>query len=507
MRVVPVTFSHFHYIVLSIYCNIILNQINTLYTLFMFLKLCSQKMQDVQGNPKQQLISELHNFAALGDKTRLATLLSHSPSLINETGKNGWTALMYATRNGHFETVQALLEKGCDKSMTNASNQTALDIAKFWGYKNIANLLANVKSGLEPFFLTSEIGEREIYFCRTLLDRKSEKRTDAKWLNIKQKQPTTVYILFSNLSPLVASDDEKDTSQFPKVKLHKLSYKDVKEYLEQPETITLIFLGVELQVKGSLPPTLKGKEASNGEDDSLVAWFALSMDATAADRFIQKHQECYFLHPPMPSLLQLSENEAGVIAQARSVLAWDSRYQFCPTCGSATKLEDGGYKKSCLKEDCLSHQGIHNTCYPRVDPVVIMQVIHPDGNHCLLGRKKRFPSGMFTCLAGFIEPGETIENAVRREVEEESGVKVGHVQYVSCQPWPMPSSLMIGCIAAAVSTEIKVDNIEIEDARWFSREEVLGILNKRNQSAFFVPPHQAIAHQLIKHWIGMNANL
>ncbi|CAI5787189.1 peroxisomal NADH pyrophosphatase NUDT12, partial [Podarcis lilfordi] len=467
----------------------------------------AKKMQDIQGNPKQQLISELHNFAAVGDKTRLATLLSHSPSLINETGKNGWTALMYATRNGHFETVQALLEKGCDKSMTNASNQTALDIAKFWGYKNIANLLANVKSGLEPFFLTSEIGEREIYFCRTLLDRKSEKRTDAKWLNIKQKQPTTVYILFSNLSPLVASDDGEDTSQYPKIKLHKLSYKDVKEYLEQPETITLIFLGVELQVRGSLLPTLKGKEASKGEDDSLVAWFALSMDATAADRFIQKHQECYFLHPPMPSLLQLSENEAGVIAQARSVLAWDSRYQFCPTCGSTTKLEDGGYKKSCLKEDCLSHQGIHNTCYPRVDPVVIMQVIHPDGNHCLLGRKKRFPSGMFSCLAGFIEPGETIENAVRREVEEESGVKVGHVQYVSCQPWPMPSSLMIGCIAAAVSTEIKVDNIEIEDARWFSREEVLGILNKRNQSAFFVPPHQAIAHQLIKHWIGMNANL
>ncbi|XP_061479513.1 NAD-capped RNA hydrolase NUDT12 isoform X4 [Rhineura floridana] len=421
--------------------------------------LCFMIMADIHGNPKQQLISELHNFAAVGDKARLAALLSHSPSLINETGKNGWTALMYAARNGHFETVQALLEKGCDKSITNSSNQTALDIAKFWGYKNIANLLANVKSGQEPFFLTSEVGEHEIYFCRTFLDRKSEKRIDTKWLNIKQKQPTTIYILFSNLSPLVTSVGE-DAFQYPKIKLHKLSYKDVKEYLEQTESITLIFLGVELQVKDSLLPTLNGKEASE-----------------------------------------------GVIAQARSVLAWDSRYQFCPTCGSATKLEDGGYRKFCLKEDCLSHQGIHNTCYPRVDPVVIMQVIHPDGNHCLLGRKKRFPPGMFTCLAGFVEPGETIENAVRREVEEESGVKVGHVQYVTCQPWPMPSSLMIGCITAAVSTEIKVDNIEIEDARWFSREEILEILNKRNQSAFVVPPHQAIAHQLIKHWIGMNANL
>uniref|UniRef100_A0ACB8EQC2 Peroxisomal NADH pyrophosphatase nudt12 n=2 Tax=Sphaerodactylus townsendi TaxID=933632 RepID=A0ACB8EQC2_9SAUR len=209
----------------------------------------------------------------------------------------------------------------------------------------------------------------------------------------------------------------------------------------------------------------------------------------------------------MPALLQFSENEAGIVAQARSVLAWHSRYQFCPTCGSATKLEDGGYKKVCLKEDCSSHVGVHNTCYPRVDPVVIMPVIHPDGNHCLLGRKKRFHPGMYTCLAGFVEPGETIENAVRREVEEESGVKVGQVRYVSCQPWPMPSSLMIGCIAFAVSTEIKVDNIEIEDAQWFSREQVMEFLNKKNQSAFFVPPHQAIAHQLIKHWVGMNASL
>ncbi|XP_053156516.1 NAD-capped RNA hydrolase NUDT12 isoform X2 [Hemicordylus capensis] len=326
-------------------------------------------MADIQGNPKQQLVAEFHNFAAAGDKTKLTTLLSHSPSLINETAKNGWTALMYAARNGQFEIVQTLLEKGCDKSLINKSNQTALDIAKFWGYKNIATLLTNVKYGQKPFFLSSETGDHDNFFCRTFLDRKR------------------------------------------------------------------------------------------------------------------------------------------VVAQARSVLAWDHRYRFCPTCGSGTKLEDGGYRKTCLKGDCPSHQGIHNTCYPRVDPVVIMQVIHPGGNHCLLGRKKRFPPGMFSCLAGFVEPGETIENAVRREVEEESGVKVGHVRYVSCQPWPMPSSLMIGCIAAAVSTEIKVDNIEIEDARWFSREQVVEVLNKRNQSAFFVPPHQAIAHQLIKHWIGMNASL
>ncbi|XP_053156512.1 NAD-capped RNA hydrolase NUDT12 isoform X1 [Hemicordylus capensis] len=462
-------------------------------------------MADIQGNPKQQLVAEFHNFAAAGDKTKLTTLLSHSPSLINETAKNGWTALMYAARNGQFEIVQTLLEKGCDKSLINKSNQTALDIAKFWGYKNIATLLTNVKYGQKPFFLSSETGDHDNFFCRTFLDRKSEKRVDSKWLDIKQKQPNTVYILFSNLSPLAISDDGHDSPQYPKVKLCRFCYKDVKEYLEQTEAVTLIFLGLELQGKDNLLPN--GKDANEDEDNSLVAWFALSIEAPAAESFIQKHKGCHFLQPPMPALLQLSENEAGVVAQARSVLAWDHRYRFCPTCGSGTKLEDGGYRKTCLKGDCPSHQGIHNTCYPRVDPVVIMQVIHPGGNHCLLGRKKRFPPGMFSCLAGFVEPGETIENAVRREVEEESGVKVGHVRYVSCQPWPMPSSLMIGCIAAAVSTEIKVDNIEIEDARWFSREQVVEVLNKRNQSAFFVPPHQAIAHQLIKHWIGMNASL
>nr|XP_056704396.1 NAD-capped RNA hydrolase NUDT12 [Euleptes europaea] len=467
-------------------------------------------MAGLQGNPKLQLISELHNFAAVGDKVRLTALLGHFPSLINETAKNGWTALMYAARNGHFEIVQALLEKGCDRNVTNKSNQTALEIAKFWGYKNIANLLANVKDGLEPFFLTSEAREHENYFCRTFLDRKSEKRVDSKWLNLKQKQPTSVYILFSNLRPLAVSSGGEDSSSYPRVKLRKLCYTDIKEYLEQTETTTLIFLGVELgielQVKGSFP-ILNSKGPDEDVDDGLVAWFALSIDATAAEEFTQKHQGCYFVHPPMPTLLQFSENEAGIVAQARSVLAWDSRYQFCPTCGSATKLEDGGYKKACLKEDCPSHEGVHNTCYPRVDPVVIMQVIHPDGNHCLLGRKKRFLPNMYTCLAGFVEPGETIENAVRREVEEESGVKVGQVRYVSCQPWPMPSSLMIGCIASAVSTEIKVDNIEIEDAQWFSREQVVEFLNKKNQSSFFVPPHQAIAHQLVKHWIGTNANL
>ncbi|XP_072453385.1 NAD-capped RNA hydrolase NUDT12 isoform X2 [Notamacropus eugenii] len=332
-------------------------------------------MATFKRNVRQELISQFHSLAAEGNISKLPIFLNQYPFLINETSENGWTALMYAARNGHPHVVQFLLEKGCDRSIVNRSNQTALDIAKFWGYKHVATLLSN------------------------------------------------------------------------------------------------------------------------------------AMDAISAEEFKKRHEDCYFLHPPMPALLQLKENEAGVVAQARSVLAWHSRYKFCPTCGSATKIEEGGYKRVCLKEDCPSLQGVHNTSYPRVDPVVIMQVLHPDGNKCLLGRQKRFPPGMFTCLAGFVEPGETIEDAVRREVEEESGVKVGSVQYVSCQPWPMPSSLMIGCLAVAMSTEIKVDKNEIDDARWFTKEQVMDVLTKGNQQSFFVPPSRAIAHQLIKHWIRMNSNL
>uniref|UniRef100_A0A8D0GI19 NAD-capped RNA hydrolase NUDT12 n=1 Tax=Sphenodon punctatus TaxID=8508 RepID=A0A8D0GI19_SPHPU len=357
----------------------------------------------------------------------------------------------------------------CDRSLANKSGQTALDIAKFWGYKNIADLLAHVKGGQKPFFLQTEVSEYENYFSRTLLDRKSEKRTDSKWLGTKQSHPASVYILFSNLSPLVKLGRGEDSSQQPEVRLCRLCHKDVQEYMKQTEDVVLIFLGV-LPLNKDVLHNLNGRVLDEYEDGQ-IAWFALSIDSTLAEQFKQKHEDSYFLHPPMPALLQLPENEAGVVAQARSVLALHNRYQFCPTCGSSTKIEEGGYKKTCLKEDCPSLQGVHNTSYPRVDPVAIMQVLHPDGNRCLLGRQKRFPPGMYTCLAGFIEPGETIEDAVRREVEEETGVKVGHVQYVSCQPWPMPSSLMIGCIAVAVSTEIKVDMNEIEDARWFTREQ------------------------------------
>ncbi|XP_067885885.1 peroxisomal NADH pyrophosphatase NUDT12 isoform X2 [Heterodontus francisci] len=429
-------------------------------------------MAEAENNPKKEMVTQFHENAAKGDAAKLSTMLNYSLSLVDEVDEKGWTALMYASRNGHFEVAQLLLEKGCDRSILNNSGQAALDIAKFWGHKHVADLLANPKSDASSRMWHDGTEESENYFSRTLLSRLSEKRSNSSWLKNKQIQPTTVYILFSNLNPLVISTKYEDSGKTG-IYLCRLQYEDVEQLLAKPE-VTSIFLGAELQRNncGSRIKSAVGNALA--EDDGLLAWFALNADFVAAEKFRFKYPDCCFLQPLIPHLLNLDKEEAGVVAQARSVLAWHSRYKFCPTCGSNTEIKDGGYKRICLKENCPSLQGIHNTCYPRVDPVVIMLVIHPDGNNCLLGRQKRYPPGMFSCLAGFIEPGETIEDAVRREVAEETGVKVGHVQYISSQPWPMPSSLMIGCQAIAVSTEIIVDKEEIVDARWFSRQQVQG---------------------------------
>ncbi|KAJ8380955.1 hypothetical protein SKAU_G00017330 [Synaphobranchus kaupii] len=459
-----------------------------------------ETMASVQMSPKDETVARFLDAAARGDVAKVSAVIAHSSSLINESGENGWTALMLGARNGHVEVVNTLLSKGCDKSLVNKSGQTSYDIAKFWGHKHIAGLLANSKGGNSHHLLPGSSTEgHENYFSREFLNRMSEKRTNSQWLEAKQSSPASVYILFFNLNPLVTPGTDEMSESKMEFKLCRLHWGSVKELATKPGT-TLIFLGVEKRVKFASPSPAE-------DEDGLTAWFALNTDSSPIEDLDLSNPNSFYLKPPMPGVLRLSSDEAGVIAQARSVLAWHNRYSFCPTCGSRTKVDEGGYKRTCLKEDCRSLQGIHNTCYPRVDPVVIMLVIHPDGNQCLLGRKKTFPAGMFSCLAGFIEPGEVIEDAVRREVEEESGVKVGPVQYVSSQPWPMPSSLMIGCLAVAVSTHIKVDENEIEEARWFTRQQVIDIFTKNSQPAFTMPPRQAIAHQLIKYWIGVNANL
>ncbi|XP_041792921.1 peroxisomal NADH pyrophosphatase NUDT12 isoform X1 [Chelmon rostratus] len=466
----------------------------------------ASRMTSLQLSAKEEMVERFLDAAARGDSAQVSTLLSNVPSLINQTGYSGWTALMLAARNGHYHVVEELLSHGCDKFSVNSSSQTAYDIAKFWGHRHISNLLGRTDDGCHRVLPGSDLNQHENYFSRETLDRLSGKRTDQVWLEAKQSHPDTVFLLFSSLSPMVSSSREDDDTGV-ETKLCRFRYDAVKDLLQKPATV-LIFLGVEKRKKPSSSSSSSSSSQTREGVQEPPAWFAISTDEDTVELLKRcREKNCSFPKSPNRDLLNFNEEEAGVVAQARSVLAWHSRYSFCPTCGSSTKLEEAGYKRSCLNSDCRSLKGVHNTCYPRVDPVVIMLVIHPDGNRCLLGRKKVFPVGMFSCLAGFIEPGETMEEAVRREVEEESGVKVGPVQYVSCQPWPMPSNLMIGCLAVATSTDIKVDENEIEEARWFPRQQVIEALLRGAHPAFTVPPRQTIAHQLIRHWIGMNSNL
>ncbi len=188
---------------------------------------------------------------------------------------------------------------------------------------------------------------------------------------------------------------------------------------------------------------------------------------------------------------ELPGEDAAIVAHARSLMDWHQNHRFCARCGQPTALAQGGNVRVC--DDCdLEH-------FPRTNPVAIMLV--SSGDRCLLGRQRGWPPGMYSALAGFIEPGETIEEAVRREVLEESGIRVGAVRYHASQPWPFPSSLMIGCLADAESEDIVVDAKELEDARWFDRDRIARALSgKGGSEGFFVPPPMAIAHQLIRAW-------
>ena len=189
----------------------------------------------------------------------------------------------------------------------------------------------------------------------------------------------------------------------------------------------------------------------------------------------------------------LDARATGLLGEAKSLLYWHARHRFCSVCGQPSHLSAAGWRR-----DCGACKAMH---FPRTDPVVIMLAI--DGDRCLMGRSGRFGKGMYSALAGFLEPGETIEEAVRREIKEESGIDVGRVHYVASQPWPFPSSLMIGCLAEATSRDIVIDKTELEDARWFTRDEVKAMLERRHPDGLQPPNPVAIAYHLVKAWVEM----
>ncbi|MEM7732494.1 MAG: NAD(+) diphosphatase [Pseudomonadota bacterium] len=205
-------------------------------------------------------------------------------------------------------------------------------------------------------------------------------------------------------------------------------------------------------------------------------------------------------HPDLPPdamfvelrrvMVRLSARDAELAATAKAVMGWHRTHRFCAKCGAKSRIVQGGWQRTC--DACgASH-------FPRTDPVVIMLITR--GPRTLLGRSPGWPDGMYSCLAGFIEPGETIEAAVRREVFEEAGVRVGPVRYLSSQPWPFPASLMLGCLGEALSDQIIIDPAEIEEAIWVTKSELLDAFAGLNPK--ILPARKgAIAHFLLRNWL------
>ena len=187
----------------------------------------------------------------------------------------------------------------------------------------------------------------------------------------------------------------------------------------------------------------------------------------------------------------LDEPTLGAMAQAAALLAWNGTHRFCSRCGHQSQMRAGGYRRHC--PNCGADH------FPRTDPVAIM--LTATREKCLLGRGPHFAPGMYSALAGFIEPGETIENAVRRETLEEAGIRLGRVVYHASQPWPFPHSLMIGCFGEPLNDDIQADLDELEDCRWFFRDEVRQMLDRIHPGGLMTPPGMAIAHHLIRAWV------
>ncbi len=227
-----------------------------------------------------------------------------------------------------------------------------------------------------------------------------------------------------------------------------------------------------------------------GLDDG-AAVFGMGLNAAAADAIAGRTDATLENLRMLAATGAIAENQLSRVAMAKSLAGWHQRHGFCANCGTPTLVVQAGWRR-----DCPSCKAEH---FPRTDPVVIMMVT--TDNRCLLGRQPHFPPMMWSCLAGFVEAAETIEDAVQREIFEESNIRCTDVRYYKSQPWPYPSSLMIGCTARALNTDIIVDTTELEDVRWFDRAEVMTMLHGGHKQGIVAPQRVAIARHLLEQWV------
>lgn len=296
-----------------------------------------------------------------------------------------------------------------------------------------------------------------IPFSGSSLERCEVERASPRWLTDQELSPEARFLPLHNLEPAMLT--------LPALEPAYVKRDEIPVALENE--LTMLFLGQR--------------------DGTPI--FAVDIVQSEAEQL----QDIGYSFMDVRSIaMQLHGPDLAIIGHARSMMSWHLKNRFCGTCGTRTLLKRGGAVRFCGDDSC------NTEFYPRNDPVVIM--LAHRGDQCLLGRQHRFPPRMYSALAGFLEHGESLEEAVRREMFEEAGIDVGKVTYVASQPWPFEQSIMIGCFAEALNEEITLDQEELDDARWVSAHDVKRALAGDETAPIAVPPDMAIAHHLVKHW-------
>ena len=292
------------------------------------------------------------------------------------------------------------------------------------------------------------------FFTSGKLNRLSVKRLNNEWIHNKIKDETSKFIVLSNLKILVHEE--------PVLHAVFFSIKNLPEELTEGEKV--IFLG----------------EASG------VNYFCLDVTGFPdANYFLG-----FGVFKELRSVAHFLDREVGaVLAYARAIINWHNNHQYCGVCGGPTFVAEAGHKRVCSNSECATEH------FPRTDPAVIMLVEKND--NCLLARQAKWPQGQYSTIAGFVEPGESLEQAVQREVLEETGVYVEQIKYHSSQPWPFPAAIMLGFRATAVTENIKLGDHELEDANWFSRQDIVEQVKK---GTLRFPPPISISFRLIQDW-------
>ena len=303
--------------------------------------------------------------------------------------------------------------------------------------------------------------DNPIMFANNPLDRAGHLRPNPDWVAAQLASEVALIVPLWQLNPLVLPElqpgDGRDVGYLPKAAFGEA----------WSDTMQVVFLGLNRRQKPLFAADISHMSAPEdmGPFKGMGQFEDLRGLAAAGD---------------------ISRTELAILAQAKGMLDWNLRTPFCAQCGHASQSAEGGYKRRC--DTCGTEH------FPRTDPVVIMLATH--GEDCLMGRQRGWPEGMLSALAGFMEPGETLEEAVARELMEEAGIEVSSVSYLGSQPWPFPGSLMIGCMAKASHRDIQVDEVELEEARWVSRSDIISSM--AGKGPLGVPPEMAIAYQLMK---------